>query len=195
MASVAASPATVRALHRAMWGFLFFLPPLSACLDVLGWLVLLWAMRTFAESRPERPRLMATVWCGLAVAGVRIGAVTVGILPQDTILLVPSLALAAAVLWQLCDLIIPMADYVQDRTLARQARRRRVLYVAQALLPLPALVATNAIRSLAGSLAAIVAYLLAAAVITTLVLAFLANAASMCRAAMVAAPGEGRAKP
>lgn len=190
VAQLLRSPATVRTFRAMMWGYLFFLPSVGTYLDAVGWLLLLTAVHL---TRPARTPLQ--VWVAAAGLAASVARVAIFRFPGQppvsyTLLYQFSLALSALMLWLQCDTAVALADAAGSRAVRAQALTRRWLYVLQAAFPAIVLVTAPWLPTGMGGIALSVGILLASVVITTFVLAFLANVAKMCVAA--AADDEGR---
>lgn len=179
-----------RAFRTMMWGYLFFLPVANAYLDPVGWLVLLLSPAAQQPLQPGllRPRMLALA--GLLVSLVRIGlfigrGAVMGF--GDATLRSISLLLAAAFLWQAARVIIRLGEQAGNRALPGQARARTLAYAVYAVLPV-ALSAVSRRLTSGEALVVLGGYVVYGTALTTLVLALLSNAASLCRAAAVAPP-------
>lgn len=189
VAQLLRSPATVRTFRAMMWGYLFFLPLVGTYFDALGWLILLLAARGMDALWPARRALRSIAAVGLVVAAVRIAVYISKAVSSPvffTVLSTASLALAAAYLWQVSAFAVALADVAGSRAVSAQASQRRWLYALYIVL-LPAAFACGPLATdWPAQLAIAVAFMLAGVIITTLVLALLANVAKMCVAAAAA---------
>ena len=179
-------PATPGAFRITMWGYLFFLPPISTYFDALAWLVLLLTARRMGASWPGRRALRSIAVLGLVIASVRVTVLICRAVSAPSlyvILSTASLGLAAMFLWHVCTLVTSLAHQAGKRALSAQAMQCRWLYVLYAILPSVAFAAGASMNNQLGKLVVFAAYMIASVIITTLVLAFLANVAKVCRVA------------
>jgi hypothetical protein len=186
VAQLLRSPATVRTFRAMMWGYLFFLPLVGTYFDALGWLILLLAAQGMDAVWPARRALLSITAVGLVVAAVRIvvfisRAVSTPVF--FTVLSTASLALAAAYLWQVSAFAAVLAEEAGSRAVAAQAAQRRWLYALYVVLLPAAFACAPLATAWPGEVAIAGGYMLAGVIITTLVLALLANVAKMCIAA------------
>ena len=183
LATLLTAPATARAFRIMMWGYLCFLPLISAYVDAAGWLALLAGLRLL-----RLPRRAALGW--IAAAGLLLSASRLIIyrMPKQppmayTALCIISLALSAVFLWLLCDTVLSLADLAGKRVVRAQTLTRRWLYILQVVLPLLLILIVRLATTDIARLTLWAVIVLLGTAVTTLVLALLANVARMCAAA------------
>lgn len=186
---------TARPLRLGLFGLVFFVMPLNAYLDPIGWAFFLGAARHL-EDGDRAPRRLAVL--GLVVSAARTATLLpVGHPPAWLYggAALASLALAAAFLWQLCGRLARAAENAGEDRLRRRALLRRRLYAAYPALPfagtfLIPLLPQGAPRLVAGGL-----LLLLGAGVTMLVMGVLARGARTLAVVSGPGPGAGEEQP
>jgi hypothetical protein len=192
-----------------VWAFLFFLPvsrvgktiEVKVLPDVVGWLIMLVALRAVVGGHPLLPRLRV-----MAAAGA------VACIPQavefhtDLATLRYAYAglyglssiIAVVFVWDLCALVAAVGEQMGRADLRTQAFQRRAFYLFNLLLPAyPVLAAGSREGSLAmGGIQWLVAILSACTIALMMVL--MARTARLCRAEpgpQASLPGRGPGEP
>lgn len=191
-AEVMRSRSCARAFRTMMWAFLFFLPlpiPLAGVRpDLVGWLLVLVALRPIVRLHPTVRSLRTPAMVGLVLWVSRLLVRHVATETQEQLSLALYLATWAVLtvfVWKVCSLVAEMAAQAGATALRSSASWRRWLCVGPFLL-----LALGAELSGKAQLPVVFLFLLAATCVVSLLMGLMASTARMCAQASQAVPEE-----